>query len=573
MKKSVLHSLLFLLAGCIAAAFPTSPASAQQQNKAIKDREIIQAQSAYIDGLAAFENENYSKALDLLKTAYAKLPDQPGINYSLADTYLQINDLTNAEYYGRKASKLDPQNKWYHLKLAEIYRQDGRGDDTIGELKEALKYHSNDTNIIYELAQTYTENDSLLKANELYRRLLRLEGSSISIHLRRLENFADLKMQDSAIVELQEIRKLDPDNLSTLRVLSNYYLKMNRLQEAKKVLHNAIRINPKDSQTLTMLSDVYIKEAKWDSLQIMLGDIVSDSAISQHTKMNIGQYLYSKYNQNPKKDGLRKAVGYVLEKLMRAEAELGQAQSLAADFFTQTDQNDLALQALKKTNELVPTNDSAWHQRLQLLLVEGKVKEAIAVGQQAAREIPQDPIILYFLGSAYLSNHENQKAIDNFKEALTLPARKPLKASIHSGLGSALAALKKWDQAFTHYDKALTYNADNPGVLNNYAYYLSLQKRELPKAEKMARHALDLDPGNASYMDTMGWVYYQMGDFKRAQKFIQQALDTGKASAEVMEHMGDIMNKLQNIEKAKYWWRKALQKDSTRTYLKDKISK
>jgi len=572
MRKKILHSPILLLQGCFLVILSQVTVLAQQQNQDIKNREIIQAQSAYIDGLAAFENENYQKALDLLKTAYTKLPEQPGISYALADTYLQVNDLTNAEYYGKQAAKLAPQNKWYHLKLAEIYRQDGRSDDTIEALKKALKFHPRDTDILYELAQTYTDNNNLHKANELYNRLLHLEGSSISIHLHKLKNFADLDMQDSAIVELQEIRKLDPNNLSTLRVLSKYYLKMDRLQEAKKVLNNAIQINRKDTQTLTMLSDIYIKEARWDSMKTMLGDMVSDSTISQHAKMSIGQYLYSRYNEAPKNDELRKAISYVMEGLMRAEPNFGRAQSLAADFFTQTNQNDLALQALKKTNDLVPTNDSAWHQRLQLLLVKGKIKEAITVGQQASREIPQDPIILYFLGSAYLSNNQNQKAIDNFKGASTLPARKPLKTSIYSGLGSAYAALKKWNQAFDNYDKALTYNPDNPGVLNNYAYYLSLQKRNLPKAEKMAQHALELDPKNTSYLDTMGWVYYQMGKFKKAQKYIQQALDTGKASAEVMEHMGDVMNKLQNTEKAKYWWRQALQKDSTRTYLKGKIS-
>ncbi|HKK45905.1 MAG TPA: tetratricopeptide repeat protein [Balneolaceae bacterium] len=570
MRKPILHILLLFWMSSL--LFWDSPSAKAQNKQSINDREFIQAQSAYIDGLAAFENEDYQKALQLLKTAYLKLPDLAGVNYALADTYLQLNDLTNAMYFGKQAAKLNPQNKWYHLKMVDIYQATGNNEAVIEQLNTALNYHPTDTDILYELAQTYTDDDSLSKANQVYNQILRLEGSSISIHLQKLKNFDDLGLQDSAIVELQEIQALDPDNLATLHVLSNYYLDMDRVEDAKKVLHDALQINRKDPKTLTMLTDIYMQEGKWDSLGTMIGQVVADSSVSAKNKMDIVQYLYSNYNDDPGNAGLRDATGHVLQQFMKNEPENAHVQELAADFFAQTNQNELALRALKKTNELMPSNDSAWHQRLQLLLVENRVKEAITVGQQAAKEIPQDPIILYFLGSAYLSNHENQKALDNFKEASTLPARKPLKASIYSGIGSAYAGLEKWEQVFDNYEQSLKFNPDNPGVLNNYAYYLSIQKQDLEKAKKMAERAIKLDPENASYLDTIGWVYYQMGKYKEAKKYIQQALDTGKASAEVMEHMGDIMNKLQNTQKAKYWWRKALEKDSTRTYLKAKIS-
>ncbi|MGD8747272.1 MAG: tetratricopeptide repeat protein [Balneolaceae bacterium] len=572
MKNIVLHTIgLALISGLMLLG--THTIACAQDKDTLSPDELIKAQSAYIDGLAEFENENYEKALGFLKKAYVKLPNQPGINYALADTYLQINDLTNAEYFGRQAVELDPKNKWYHLKLVDIYQASGKNSAIIRQLNTALSYDPRDTDLLYELARAYTLEDSLLKANDMYDKILHLEGSNINIHLQKLHNFSELHMQDSAIVELEAIRELDPDNLSTLRLLSNYYLDMDRLDEAKAVLENALQINSKDAKTLTMLSDIYIKEEKWDSLGVILGGIVTDSTVSSHNKIEIAQYLYSKYNDDPDNAELRGTVGNLLQKLMKAESQNPNIQALAADFFSGTNQNALALDALKRTNELMPTNDSAWRQRLQLLLIVGRIEEAISVGREAAQKVPQDPIILYFLGSAYLSHNDYSMALKQFEEASTLPARPPLKASIYAGLGSAHASLKNWDQAFDSYEQSLQFTPDNPGVLNNYAYYLSLQKKNLKKAETMALRAVKLDPKNASYLDTLGWVYYQMGKFKEAQEYIQQSLDTGKASAEVMEHMGDIMDKLNNTEKAKYWWRKALQKDSTRTYLKEKVSK
>ncbi|MGK7369907.1 MAG: hypothetical protein ACNS64_06800, partial [Candidatus Halalkalibacterium sp. M3_1C_030] len=73
--------------------------------------------------------------------------------------------------------------------------------------------------------------------------------------------------------------------------------------------------------------------------------------------------------------------------------------------------------------------------------------------------------------------------------------------------------------------------------------------------------------------DTVGWVYYQKGEYQKAEKFIRASLDTDEASAEVMEHMGDVLDKLNKPEEALEWWKKAYEKDTTRTHLKEKISR
>lgn len=544
-----------------------------QQRQPIEEKEHIEAHSAYIEGLAAFENKNFRKALDLLTAAYVKLPEHPGVNFALSDAYLQINDLENAEYYGKQAAKLDPQNRWYHLKLVEVYQIAGKAEAAISELTTALEYHPNDKDLLIELARAYSDYGEPIKSNNVYNQILSLDGETINIRLEKLTNFNKLNMRDSAIVELQKIRELDPDNLSTLQVLSNYYLEIGKLDEAREVLQNALQINRTDPKTLIMLSDVYMSEAQWDSVGTILGNVVKDSTVSAETKLKVARYLYSKYEADKENTEIRKATSTVFQQLIKSNSESGPTLDLAADFFVQTQQNELALQTLEKINALIPTDDTAWQQRLQLLLGEEKIDETIKVGEQAAQQIPQDPIILYFLGSAYLSNQNHAKAIENLKEASSLPARRPLKVNILGSLGDAYAAMDNWSPAFESYEESLKLDAENPAILNNYAYYLSQQKQNLAKAEEMARRAVELDPENASFLDTLGWIYYQKEEFQKAQEYIKASIDTGRASAEVMEHMGDVLNKLNKPEEAKKWWQKALNEDSTRTHLKDKISK
>lgn len=537
------------------------------------ERDLINGETAYIEGLQEFENANYERALDLFSEAYVKLPENAGLNYALADAYRKIGDLANASFYGKQAVNLDPENKWYRLMLAGIYREAGKNEATIEELEKTLEYHPQATEVLAELADTYASYGMLLESNKAYTKLLKLTGENINVHLQKLRNFNKLGMRDSVITELQKIRELDPDNLTTLQTLSNFYLEMNQKDEAKSILKSALDQNNRDPKTLIMLADLYAQEAKWDSVGTLLGNVVSDSIIPADAKLTVAQYMLSQYQQKPEDTRLQQATSSIIETFTANEPDYGQAHALAADFYNSLNQNTRALEALARTNELMPSNDGAWIQRMQLLLTEGNYREAIEIGAQAEKNVPQNPFIMYFWGSAYLAESQNAEAVDKLEKASRLPARRQLKSAIYNALGDAHAGLEQWEEAFNTYEQALKINPDNDLVLNNYAYFLSLQEKELDKAEKMALKANQLSPNNASYLDTVGWVYYQKGEYQKAEKFIRASLDTDEASAEVMEHMGDVLDKLNKPEEALEWWKKAYEKDTTRTHLKEKISR
>ncbi|NGP75309.1 tetratricopeptide repeat protein [Balneolaceae bacterium YR4-1] len=565
--------ILILSGAFILTALPTSLFAQNNPEKSVSERDLINGETAYIEGLQEFESANYERALDLFSEAYVKLPENAGLNYAMADAYRQIGDLANASFYGKEAVKLEPENKWYRLMLAGIYREAGKNEATIGELEKILEYHPEATEVLAELADTYASYGMLMESNRAYSRLLKLTGENLNIHLQKLRNFNKLGIRDSVITELQKIRELDPDNLSTLQTLSNIYLEMEQPNEAKSILESALEQNKRDPKTLIMLADLYAKEAKWDSVGTMLGNVVSDPIIPADAKLTVAQYLFSQFQQHDDNTDLKEATSSVLETFIANEPDYGQAHALAADYYNNINENEKALTALARTNELMPSNDGAWIQRMQLLLTEGKYKEAINIGKQAEENVPQDPFVMYFWGSAYLAESQNAEAVEKLEEASRLPARRQLKSAIYNALGDAHAGLEQWEEAFNTYDEALKINPDNDLVLNNYAYFLSLQEKDLDKAQEMALKANRLSPNNPSYLDTVGWVYYQKGEYEKAEEFIRASLETGEASAEVMEHMGDVLDKLGRSNEAMEWWKKAYDKDSTRTHLKDKISR
>ncbi|MEL7833500.1 tetratricopeptide repeat protein [Fodinibius sp. Rm-B-1B1-1] len=571
MNRSI-YSSLRLAISLVALLLTIAPAPVWGQVQTIEEIEYTSAHTAYIDGLAAFENNDFEKALTLLNKAYVKLPEHAGVNYALADAYLQVNDIKNAEYYSKQARNIAPQNKWYHLQLINIYQHTGNTQGVIQALNSALTHHSKDTDILYNLAQAYADQGDYEKSNKIYHKLLQIQGEMISIRLERLKNFNNLGQKDSSIVELEKIRDQNPGNLATLHLLSNYYLDLDKPDEARNVIDNALDINPKDPKSLLALADIQLNQSQWDSAQTTLGILADDSTLAAETKEQLAQFVYTKFNKNTGNDTITTIASTVLKKLINHSSTSGKVHSIAADFFLKTDQKEPALRALKYATDLNPANDSAWQQYLQLLLEERQFEQVIQAGQKAIKEVPQDPVLLYFIGNAYLSTRQYDQAEAHLEEASTLPARKPLKANIFGSLADTYANMEQWSSAFTYYQKAVDLDPQNPVIFNNYAYYLSRRGIQLDKAEQLARKALAFSPDNTSFLDTVGWIYFKQGNLQKAKNYIERAINSGNPTAEVMEHMGDVLLKLGEPDEAKNWWQKALNKDSTRTHLREKLS-
>ena len=96
-------------------------------------------------------------------------------------------------------------------------------------------------------------------------------------------------------------------------------------------------------------------------------------------------------------------------------------------------------------------------------------------------------------------------------------------------------------------------------MLNNYAYFLAVEGRDLEKAEHMSRRAIEAEPGNATYLDTYAWVMYMLQRYDEALTYITRAFEAdSQPSAELYEHAGDIHFRLGNVSQALQYWCKAL---------------
>ena len=177
----------------------------------------------------------------------------------------------------------------------------------------------------------------------------------------------------------------------------------------------------------------------------------------------------------------------------------------------------------------------------------------------------------YQLGDYEASLKTNEEALLNVESASSAVI-----SSFYGQIGDIYYKLNNKEKAFLNYEKALEQNPANVYVMNNYAYYLSEEKLDLRKAERMSAKTVELEPKNSTYLDTYAWILYQQGNFSLAKFYIERAVDNLEKEHDpgvILEHYGDILLALKNEKKALEMWQKAWDSGKTDEELKIKIEK
>ena len=117
---------------------------------------------------------------------------------------------------------------------------------------------------------------------------------------------------------------------------------------------------------------------------------------------------------------------------------------------------------------------------------------------------------------------------------------------------------RNWEKAKQIYQQVIKLDPDNATALNNYGYMLAELGEQLGEAEKMIRKALKIRPNEPAFLDSLGWVYFQRGDYKEALKWVEKAVKGQPKDAELRYHLGMIYWKLGDREKALRELREAL---------------
>ncbi|MCX6280728.1 MAG: tetratricopeptide repeat protein [Bacteroidetes bacterium] len=514
---------------------------------------------------------NADKAIQMFTYYIQHYPNDPSGKFELARLYAARENFDQAYDLIKDAIRLDPQNKYYQIFLAEVCQQCKKEKEAVSIYENLVKRYPAELDYYFELAALYLVVGDEKKAADIYDIIEEKAGENEDISLQKEKIYLHLGDIIKAESELQSLINAFPDEPRYLSMLAEFYMGNNQSAKAFELYKRVAEKDPNNPYIHMSMADYYRKTGNKEKAfeELKLG--FANPNLDVDTKVSI---LLSFYTINQIYDQLKEQAFELSHIMITTHPDNPKAWSIYGDLLSQDKKYAEAKIAFMKVISLDSSKYVVWEELLRLELQLSDYQELYDHGNKALELFPDQSILYLFTGLGAVQLKRYEEAIKILDHGVRLVVNNDdLIAQFYMYIGDSWHSLKNTDESDKAYEKSLKAKDNNPYVLNNYAYYLSLRGKDLERAEKMAKKAVELDTANASFEDTYGWVLYKIGKTQEAKKWIGKALeDKENVSSEVLEHYGDVLYKLGEPEKALEFWNKAKAKGEGSELLNKKIS-
>lgn len=562
---------LFLLAG---AGLIPQKALAQQDTGvlSLSDEDRRKFDFFFYDALNAKAQGNFDEALDLFQHCHALDSTNANVLVELGTFYNLLQEKNKALIFLRKAVHYDTSNYYYNMMLAGLSKELGLKQEVVDIYTALATRHTDKPELLFELANAYADNGELQKAIDILNKLEKSTGISEGITLNKYRLYSQMNKKEQAFDEIQQIINKNPADPRYLILMGDLYLEDDQPDKALQYYDRAGLIDRNFPALILSMVNYYEKTDNKTAAQSELQQAITGSSLDVETKLQ----LLTRY----------------LGMLQQRQEDLKQANPLFQKLFEQypnnTQLNMIYGNVLMLQNDTIgamkqfeiytkdnPDDPVGYDQMLRIILPTEDMDKIREITTEALKHLPQEPQFYFYLGAAHYQQKNYKEALTVFEEGLkhAVISNPLLESDFHGQIGDLNYFLGNKETAFQSYEKALKLNPQNLTVLNNYSYYLSLEKKDLDKAEQMSGITIKAEPMNPTFLDTYGWVLYEQGSYFMAKIYIEKAIEYSKEnlSADVLEHYGDVLYKTGDKEKAMEQWIKAKELESDSDTLDKKI--
>lgn len=524
------------------------------QNDTVVPRNLPKNAEYFSKGLEAKYNENYPLAIANFEQALMFFSEDDASMYELSALYQQTGRISEALSMIQQAADLQPDNKWYQIRLAQLHLKSSDYQTFIKIYDKLIEAEPGNL----EYVETYI--DVLLRVGDFDKVLEKLDvleqqvGKNEYIYLQKIQIYDEQGKKDKAIEEMEKLVEFMPDNTRYRALLAEAYRKVKRDKDAYQQYLKIKELDPEDKYVDVSLMDYYLSIGDVDRAFDELISAIKNKNLDFETKSQIYDFWFEKQkNKNSSKDAETagnafiethpdKSIGYYI---------LGTVHYLNHSFVK-------AKEYYKKSLDRDSKNYVTLYQITMCCFDLREYQEVIGYSERALSLYPEQPLFYFFNGLAYYNINDYEKAITVLEKGRKLSANKDLTASFDMSIGDTYIVLKNHKKAFEAYDRVLRSNPNNISVMNNYAYYLSLDNQDLERALEMSAKTIKAEPKNATYLDTYAWVLYKLGRYQEAKKYMDKVFKYDKnPNGTNFEHYGDILYKLGDKKNAVKNWKKA----------------
>jgi tetratricopeptide (TPR) repeat protein len=505
--------------------------------------------------------EATSRAIEQLREILRLDPTDTESTLWLARLYRFQNEHQKAEEVLRAGLEREPEDEDLLGQLTHLLLDQGRAEEAATLLAPIIG-RSPSPDLLSLLGDAYARMQDHVRAEQAYRSAVESEPRE-SEHRRKLaQSLLDQGKAEAALEQYKKLTELEPSEFQNYLHMGQIYRQLKKLDLAEESILRAKQRAPGSLEVIYSEALLYESQGRFDDAIRVLSDSVTAVKSSPGELTDSRRTLAILYEQLGRLyrevENYTAAVNTYRE-MLRLDTETEKhARALIADTYRLSKDMPRALEESRKALELYP-QDRGLQVTYALLLGEnGQTDEAARFLREKFQEAGNDRELFVTLAQVYERGHRYADAEQAIRRAEKLASSPAENEGIWFLLGAILERQKKFDLAEEQFKKVIELNPRNAQTLNYFGYMLADRGVRLDEAVIFIRRALEEEPYNGAYLDSLGWAYFQQNRLSEAESFLRKAADRSRHDPTIREHLGDVLFKTGRLALAGAEWEKAL---------------
>lgn len=510
-----------------------------------------------------------------------QVPGLAAAYFFLSNRYRQQNNALQCIINIERAVAIDSTNYWYTEAEGEICLALKRVEDACICYERLVRNFPEKSEPLYNMCEIYLRMDSIDKCLATLNRLEELDGIS-----PQLTNYKFSILQDNGRTEegFDEYRKLIaryPYNVQYRIQLGDLQMQNGQIPQAKQTYDAARAIEPDNAYVWVAEANYYSMTGDQAAADTLVARALTNVNLDVQNKVEVmEEYLKGSFRKlSQYRDQVAQGSIYseldtmalfnnvdsIFNEVVAMHPTTAEVYELQAQWRSAMGQDSLATECMRFAVDLKPTSQD-YAERLLVYATRWMPKdELIALTDSVLVQHPSSMTAYSVAAWAYVNQNDYAQAIAVNKAAIEhiTPPDASRISSLWGAIGDLYHQMGDTENTYECYETAIKYNPTNYNVLNNYAYYLSTEQRDLTKAEQMALKVIQKHPDNPTYLDTYAWILYLEGSYPLATFYQQHAIDClspgDTDNYTLYDHYGDMLVKQHDLKGAAEQWRKALE--------------
>lgn len=561
------HVLIMLSISLAAIAQTNGPVSCPNTDR---EYDIL-----FNEAMLQRQKRNHDATFDLLARCHELKPNASETCYFLAQYYLSMKQKEQALAMFEKAAELEPANMTYLETLSDVYIMQQKYDDAIDVVVRMCEADKGREELLETLFRLYSQQEKYQEAIDVLNRLETNNGKTERIALAKSRLYLQLGDSEKSAMEMKDLAALHPNDQNYKTLYVNALMLNGNYDEASKLLQEVLDEEPNNIRAQEALKGYYAAQEDSAAVKDMIRRILLNPTATTEDKIYQLRELIAE-NEDQGGDSTL-ILNLFRDMLDQPSPDPDIAEFRAGYMDMKKMPRDTIAQALEYVLELAPDRPWARIRLVQYAWDDDNNDRIISLCQAARQYNPEEMAFYYYQGMAYYRQEDTDHALEAFQNGISVineDSSPEIVSDFYAVLGDILFMKDRRNEAFAAYDSCLQWKPDNIGCLNNYAYYLSLEGKDLERAEVMSYKTIKAEPKNSTYLDTYAWILFMEGRYAEARIYIDQALQNDSTiGAVVTEHAGDIYAMAGDIDGAMTLWQQALEQDPQNKLLARKIKK